>query len=82
MVATGRPAFAPADANRVLPLDQNKRSDAAMPKLIGGGYFAFPDSLLAVPEKSDLVADSIMWNQGTSEILVAARSPLIGAATT
>ena len=37
---------------------------------------------VAVPEKSDLVADSIMWNQGTSEILVAARSPLIGAATT
>ena len=70
IVAAGWLAFAPGETNHVLPLDQNRRSDTAVPKLIGGGYFAFPDSPLAVPERSDFLADSIKWNQGPFEILV------------
>jgi hypothetical protein len=46
MVVAGWLGSAPAEADRVSPLNEIQRSHIAVPKFVEGGYFAFPDSPL------------------------------------
>jgi hypothetical protein len=57
MVVAGWLASAPTEADRVSPWDDITRSQTAIPKLVEGGYFAFPDSPLAVQEGRAYLAE-------------------------
>jgi hypothetical protein len=56
MVAAGWLASAPAEADRVWPPGEIQRSHTAIPKLVEGGYFVFPNSPLAVQEQGSSAA--------------------------